>query len=256
MMPPYPSSFFHVFPSCTPAVVLIVLAGVLRARVNGLRHEGHHLLLREQYQGAGLHEFEGTSVVQRGVSAVQKHSASVGDECFWADSTTTDYNVLRLQMEVNAGSVIESVKECQKKCRETSKCTMITYSKKTKICNIKMNYVPQLKRSRGEITVRAECDLPGGSDAFTEVGGCYRKDIGSANADITYVSTDSVEACQNECRQITNCTHFTYNVAENVCRPKSGKPTWKAYKGDLSATRDCNLRGERSVQALHGSLPP
>ncbi|PHJ24371.1 pan domain-containing protein [Cystoisospora suis] len=241
-------SFSSVFCRYRKAIEPLVLVGFMLAQVDAFRQEGRHLLLQEQQQGSGFQESEEVSMVQSGLRAVHEHSSTVGDDCFWPGNTTTEYNVLRLQMELDDGSVFDSVKECQKRCRETSNCTMITYTKKSKMCNLKMNYSPKLVGSSDEITVRKDCPLPEGSDAFAEPGGCYRKGIGSTTANITHKGASSVEACQQDCKGIANCTHFTFNVKEKMCHLKSGKPTWRAYRDDVTATRDCNLGGEVTIQ--------
>lgn len=124
-----------------------------------------------------------------------------------------------------------SFKICQDLCLTTDECTHITFNSDSKKCFIKGGS-PQWRDYNNDISATVECYAR---------SSCFLSGVGSLTAEIKHETRESTKACQDLCKSLSECTHFTYNRSSKVCFVKSGEPNWRVYHDDISATRDCEL---------------
>ncbi|PHJ19847.1 microneme protein mic4 [Cystoisospora suis] len=88
---------------------------------------------------------------------------------------------------------------------------------------------------------------------------CLQEDVGSTAPEfaVKHISAssarDGFRKCQQECQAAGNCNHFTYNRDTRKCFLKTSQPRYRYYRGDMSATRDCDLNQNACFKMHTGS---
>ncbi|PHJ17229.1 microneme protein mic4 [Cystoisospora suis] len=120
---------------------------------------------------------------------------------------------------------------CQDLCFGTDECTHVTFNSDSKKCFIKGGN-PQWREYKNDFSFTVECYAR---------ASCFIARVGSLASMITHETRQSTKDCQDLCKSLSDCTHFTYNRSTKLCFVKSGQPNWRVYHDDMSATRDCEL---------------
>ncbi|PHJ15464.1 pan domain-containing protein [Cystoisospora suis] len=244
----------------TLAVVLSVLAVLgSQPQVYGIRHITSPPLSQQQEKNAGSQESGEIAMVETGVRSLQNHSASVAEKsvmgaapCVQVDVGSTAPNMAVRQ--ISAESTTEGFRKCQLECQGAPGCTHLTYNAYTRKCFLKNS--PSMYRYKGgDMTATRDCDL--NQDA------CFKMHTGSTASDVKDVPklvpqnppAEEILVCQALCQKARHCTHFTYNTVTGKCFMKKGNPSYRGYRDDMSASKDCNLGTTNELQALAQAKP-
>ncbi|KAL5257482.1 hypothetical protein ACHWQZ_G012431 [Mnemiopsis leidyi] len=128
--------------------------------------------------------------------------------------------------------------QCETFCRDTRDCVSITYRSSDSQCWLKYNRFGAAGPSHkiGLTSLNMECKVAPQNE------NCKRIDVDFWGADIGHVTAESLDKCEELCRETEGCVSLTYRASSNSCwrKNKRGGQRGPTVQGGLvSMNMDC-----------------
>ena len=103
--------------------------------------------------------------------------------------------------------------QCETFCRDTRDCVSITYRSSDSQCWLKYNRFGAAGPSQksGLTSLNMECKVPPQNET------CRRIDVDFWGADIGHVTAESLDKCEELCRETEGCVSLTYRFLSFCC---------------------------------------
>ncbi|PFH31778.1 hypothetical protein BESB_022700 [Besnoitia besnoiti] len=150
--------------------------------------------------------------------------------------------------EAAAAMQTDTASDCQVICAAEFMCKAFYWTGEDRMCHLmKRNFANSKKTGvRGAVAgphlfCDARITLAQVEERDKDYGCIRYGGVGSAAEPVApEVKVFDAEECMVQCQARSDCTHFTFDTATNICALKGGAPQFRNYDGHVTGPRTCN----------------